>query len=282
MSSRVALVLDSTSDIPESIATERQIYVIPLHIIWGKDTLRDRVDITPAQFYDRLRQDPVLPTTSQPTPSEFAAIYRQAVEETGADSVLTLTISSDLSGTYASAVQAVKMVDFPVQVVDLRSASMATTIPALQVKDALDAGATLQEAAKLAHSLAGRTNLFFTLNTLEYLHKGGRIGGAQRLIGTALNIKPILTVIDGKVEAKESIRTRKRALSRLLDILEEVVDPSKPMQIGILHGQAPEDASWLEDEIRRRYSPERLFKTQVGAVIGVHTGPGAVGFAVTQ
>ncbi len=282
MASRIALVLDSTSDIPADIATERQISVAPLRIIWGKDALRDGIDITPAQFYTRLSSDSELPTTSQPTPAEFKHLYQDIIEKTDADSILTLTISADLSGTYASAVQAQNMVDFPVSVVDMRSVSLGITLPALMVKDALDEGASLEEATALARDLASRTDLYFTLNTLEYLHKGGRIGGAQRLIGSAFNIKPLLTLVSGKVEPKESIRTRKRALNRLIDLLAERVDDSKPFSVGILHGQAADEADWLEAEIRQRWQPERLFKTQVGAVIGVHTGPGAVGFAVTQ
>jgi DegV family protein with EDD domain len=282
VASRIALVLDSTSDMPASIVKERQIHIAPLHIIWGKDTFRDGIEITPAQFYSRLASDPVLPTTSQPTPAEFVRIYKQAVEATGADSVLALTISADLSGTYTSAIQAVNRVDFPVRVVDMRSTTLAIAMPTMQVLDAIDAGASLDDAASLAASLISRTQLVFTLNTLEYLHKGGRIGGAKRLIGTTFNIKPMLTVVDGKIEAKESIRTRKRALNRLVDILGESVQDSKPFEVGILHGQAAEEANWLEEEIRKRWEPTRLLKTQIGAVLGVHTGPGAIGFAVTQ
>lgn len=282
MTARIAVVVDSTSDIPDSIVKERQIQVAPLHIIWGKDTFRDGIDITPAQFYTRLASDPALPTTSQPTPAEFLRIYRQAVEETGAESVLALTISAELSGTYASAVQAINLVDFPVRVVDLRNASLATTLPALEVLDAIDAGASLEEAATLAASLVSRTHLFFTLNTLEYLHKGGRIGGAKRFIGTTFNIKPLLTMVDGKIEPKASIRTRKRALDHLIEVVEQTIDTSKPVALGILHGQAGEDADWLEEEARKRWQLSRLIKTQIGAVLGVHTGPGAIGFAVMQ
>lgn len=282
MTSRTALILDSTSDIPAELASQNQIAVAPLHIIWGKDTLRDGIDITPTQFYERLATDKELPTTSQPTPAEFAKLYKKVMDETGAENILVLTISAALSGTNSSAVQACTMVDFPVTVVDMRSVTMGTTIPSLMVLDALNDGATLREAAALAEHLSARTHLYFTLNTLEFLHKGGRIGGAQRLIGSAFNIKPLLMVENGKVEAKESIRTRKRALNRLVDLLAETIDESKPFSIGILHGQAEEEAEWLQEQILQRWEPQRLLKTQVGAVIGVHTGPGAVGYAVTQ
>jgi DegV family protein with EDD domain len=282
VTSRIALITDSTSDLPLNIRQERQIYVAPLHITWGKDLLKDGIDITPREFYQRLEKDPILPTTSQPTPAEFATLYQKAIDETGADSALVLTISAELSGTYSSATQAAKMVDFPVRVVDTKSVSMGHAMNLILAADAIDGGASLDEAAALAESLVPQTHLVFTLNTLEYLHKGGRIGGAQRLIGTAFNIKPLLQLVDGKIEPRESIRTRKRALSRLVDVFEEIVNPEKPLHVGILHGNAAQEAAWLEQAICDRWQPAKLISTQVGAVIGVHTGPGAVGFAVVQ
>jgi len=280
--SRFALITDSTSDLPTAIADERQIHIAPLYVIWGQDSLRDGVDITSEQFYRRLAIDPVLPTTSQPTPADFVDLFNQIRAGSDIEGILVMTISVDLSGTYTSAMQAREMVDYPVEVVDMRSISMGTALPVLQVADARDRGASLQEAAALARSLANRTPIYFTVDTLEYLHRGGRIGGARRLIGTAFSIKPVLEIANGRVEAKESIRTRKRALSRLTELYEETVDPSKTVYVGVLHGQAPDDANWLEAEILARYKPAQLIKTQLGAVIGVHTGPGTVGFALLQ
>ncbi len=282
MTARVALITDSTSDLPVDLARERQIYVAPLHILWGGDNLRDGVDMTVEQFYQRLKTDSQLPTTSQPSPAAFAELYQQARSETGADSVLVMTISADLSGTFASAQQACQMVDFPVRVVDLRTASIATGLAVFKVADARDAGASLDEATQLAQSLSTRTQLVFSLDTLEFLHRGGRIGGGRRLLGTAFNIKPILHVVDGKIEARESVRTRKRALSRLLEIINEVVDRDKPLHIALLHGNAIEEARWLEEAVRQQYEPERILVASIGAVIGVHVGPGAIGFSVLQ
>ncbi len=282
MSARIAIVTDSTSDIPKDIARERGIYVVPLHIMWGTETLRDGVDITTEQFYERLAIEPELPTTSQPTPTEFADAFQQARDETDAEGILVLTISADLSGTYSSAVQAVKMVDFPVRVVDTRVTSLGQTLCVLEAADARDQGASLEEAAALAESLVGRTLVIFTVNTLEYLHKGGRIGGAQRLIGTALNIKPILHVVNGRVEARESIRTRKRALRRLVEIFNEVVDPTRPLKVGVLHGQSADETHEMENVITTRYRPESVITAPVGCAIGTHTGPGVVGFTILQ
>ena len=282
MSARIAIVTDSTSDIPKDIAQERNIYVVPLHVLWGTETLRDGIDITPAQFYERLAREPELPTTSQPTPSEFAEAYQRVRDETDAEGILVLTISAELSGTYSSAVQAVKMVDFPVRVVDTRVTSLGQTLCVLEAADARDQGASLEEAAALAESYIGRIPIIFTLDTLEYLHRGGRIGGAQRLIGTALNIKPVLHIVDGRVEPRESVRTRKRALRRLREIFDELVDPSKPVKVGILHSKTPDEVQTLKQHITARYQPERMISTEVGCTIGTHTGPGVVGVTLLQ
>lgn len=282
MTARIALVTDSTADIPPTLAQERQVYVVPLYVIWGADNLKDGIDITPDDFFKRLPSDPILPTTSQPSPAEFAEIYQQARDETDAEAVMALTISADLSGTYASAQQATRMVDFPAYAIDLRSASIGTGLGVLEVADARDSGASPEEILALARSLPARIRLYFLLGTLEYLHKGGRIGGARRFLGTALNIKPILQIRDGRVEAHESVRTRKRAFSRLVEIFWEVIDPARPLRVGVLHSAAEEDADALGKAIVERCQPTSLVKTQVGATIGVHAGPGAVGFAVLQ
>jgi DegV family protein with EDD domain len=282
VTARIALVTDSTCDLPVALAEDRQFYIASLHIMWGQDNLKDRIDIVPEQFFERLAGDSELPTTSQPTPAAFADLYQQAIDETGAEAVLAMTISSDLSGTYASAQQAAKMVDFPVETVDLRTASIATSLSLLRIADLRDQGASLAEATALAQSYATRTKLVFFVDTLEYLHKGGRIGGARRLLGTALNIKPVLHIVNGQIEARESVRTRKRAMNRLIDIFGTEIDPDQPLHVGILHGQAKDDAHRLEEVIQKRWQPDSVLVSEIGSVIGVHTGPGPVGFAILQ
>ncbi len=276
------LITDSTADLPHSLAAERRLYVAPLHILWGQDNLKDGVDITIEQFHARLATEPELPTTSQPSPNEFAELYQQARDETDAQAVLVMTISADLSGTYSSAVQAVRMVDFPVRVVDVRTVSVGTGLAVLKVAEARDEGATLDEATRLAESLTTRTRLIFTLDTLEYLHKGGRIGGARHLLGTALNIKPILQVVDGKIEPRESVRTRKKAVTRLAEICQEEIDPAKPTYIAVLHSRAFNEAQALAAAITEHHQPAYLIVAEVGPTIAVHAGPGAVGFALLQ
>ncbi|MFC1959952.1 DegV family protein [Chloroflexota bacterium] len=277
-----AIVTDSTADLPVDIQQERQIYIAPLHVLWGTDDFEDGVDITRDQFFDRLATDPELPTTSQPTPAAFVELYKKAIAETGAEGVLVLTISAHLSGTYASAIQAGGMVDFPVEVVDLRTVSIPTGLGVLKMADARDEGASLEEAVALARTLPDQLKLVFALDTMKYLHKGGRIGGGKRLLGAALNIKPILHIEDGKIDAYDSVRTRKRVSKRLIEILADHIDENKSIHIAILHSRVPEEAEKLKATIEARWTVERMVVTEVGSVIGVHVGPGALGFALLQ
>lgn len=282
MATHFALVTDGTSDLTDALARQHQITIVPQHVIWGGETLKDRVDITIEDFYRRLATDPELPKTSQPSPAEFAAAFQRVRDETGAGAVLAPVISSELSGTYSSAQQAAKMVDFPVHAIDTRTASMAQGLIVLALADARDAGASAEEAVALAHRSIARSQVLFTVKTLEYLHRGGRIGGARRLLGTMLDIKPILHVQDGRIEALESVRTRKRALSRLVELLASLRDPARPLRIGVLHGDAPEEVEALAAEIKTRFQPQFITVGAICAAIGVHTGPGVIGFGMLQ
>jgi len=275
---KIAIVADSTCDLPAAMAAERGIVITPLHIIWGDQTYTDGINITSEQFYQRLVRDPKLPKTSQPAPGEFADKFRLAREKHNADAVVCVTISKKLSGTYASAEAARNLVDFPVEVVDSLTGSIAMGFVALVAADARDQGASLQEIVKTAQDSALRTQMLFAPNTLEFLHRGGRIGGAKRLIGTALNIKPILHVKDGAVEALESVRTRKRVVSRLIEIGTQYRD-RRPLWLGVPHTNPP-DLQLFLDELRNTIQPDRLITSLACPPIGVHIGPEALGLAI--
>ncbi len=282
MTARFALVTDTTADIPPALAEERQIYMIPQVIVWGRETLRDGIDITSPAFYERLATAKEMPTTSRPAPTDLAALWQRARDETGAESVVMLSVSAEVSGTISSCQEAVKMVDFPVHVLDTRTISLALGLTVLRTADARDEGLEPEAAITLARQLAGDSRALFSPGTLEFLHRGGRIGGAQHLIGTALSIKPILHLVDGRVEALENIRTRKRALNRLLELVEESRDPAKPLYIGVVHGSAPEEAQQLAGQIEQRWQPELLLQGWVSPSIGVHAGPGVIGVMLVQ
>jgi DegV family protein with EDD domain len=282
LAARIAIVTDSTADIPADLAQERQIYTIPMQIIWGKETLRDGIDISSEEFYQRLASATDLPTTSHPPLNDFVQVYNRARDETGAEAVLLLTISSRLSGTFNAGRQAAKMTGFAVHVVDTRTGSMAHGLTALALADARDEGISPTEAVKLAPQIAARTKMIFALDTLEFLWRSGRVSHLKWLIASALRIKPILHVKDGGLALLEQVRTRKRMLERLLEIFVEVVDRSRPLRVGVLHGNAPAEMQALLAAIQTRFSPALLIQNTVCAPVGVHTGPGSLGFAILQ
>ena len=284
MAPRFALITDTTADLSDALCKEHNIYMIPQIIIWGREVLIDTVNVTSAQFYNRLKSTNDIPTTSRPVPVDTAELFKRAREETGAEDIVVLTVSEKVSGTYSSALEAQRMVDFPehIHILDTRSVTLALGMITLRVAEARDQGATAAEAIELARTLSANSHALFSPGTLEFLHRGGRIGAARHLIGTALSIKPILHLVDGQVEALENVRTRKRALKRMIELVEEQVDPTKPLYIGIMHGDAPAEAAQLGAEIQQRWQPALFLESWVSPSIGVHVGPGVIGISFVQ
>nr|MBN1228562.1 DegV family protein [Anaerolineae bacterium] len=275
---KIGIITDSTSDIPREFVGQYNLYVIPQVLIWGTEEYRDNVTITPAEFYTRLATDPVTPTSSQPVARDFVDLYHKVKEE-GAEELVVIVLSNQLSGTLISARQAVEMVDFPVHVVDSLGVSIGLGFQVLAAARARDAGANIQGILAAAQQVRESSHLYFSLDTLEYLHRGGRIGGAAKLVGTALQLKPMLTVdfSTGRIDAAERTRTRAKAIQRMVDVFFEHLDTAKPMHIAVLHGNALEEANNLLATVQERCDPAELFLTSVSPVIGVHSGPGALG-----
>jgi DegV family protein with EDD domain len=282
MRPQFAIVTESTADIPPSLAAERQIFTTPMHIYWDGVDLRDGVDIDPIAFYERLTTSRSHPTTSQPTLPEFAETFQRAREVTGAAAAIVLTMSAKLSGTYNAACQAAEMVGFPVYPVDSRTGSLAHGLAALALADARDQGISEQEGVSLAHQLAARTKMVFALDTLEYLYRSGRVSNLKRLLGTALQIKPILHVQDGGITLLEQVRTRQRQIRRLFQLFEEMVDATQPLRVGILHGNSFDEMNEFVTRVTNHFNPIQLVTNTVCAPVGVHTGPGSLGFAILQ
>lgn len=276
--SKVAIVTDSTATIPEDLRLQYDVHVLPQVLIWGEETLLDGVDIQPDEFYQRLETDPVHPKTSQVTPAAFKEKYSELLE--GDREVLAILVSRKLSGTIESATQAL---DFfpgaPIEIVDSQSVAMALGFQVLAAARAVEEGASLQEAKAVAEQSTSHTGVVFAVDTLEYLHRGGRIGGGARFLGTALNIKPILEVQDGKVEAVERVRTRKKSLNRLVELIEDRAGGRKPVRLATLHANAAEEAKVLLDETSQRLDAVESVFTEVSPVVGTHAGPGTVGLA---
>ena len=277
--SKVAVVTDSTAYLSKELVTAYGITVVPLVVIWGDEELLDNVDIGPEEFYERLSTAQVMPSTSQVTIQTFADTFKKLHAE-GYD-ILTVVISSALSGTMDSAIQAKKLVpDANIALVDSQSTSLPLAFMALAAARAAKRGASLQECVQVVEAVRAHTQVFFAVETLEFLHRGGRIGGASRFLGTALGLKPILYLEDGKVEALEKVRTTKRAHGRLVELINEGVNGKSPINfVGVVHAASEETATQLMNDVEEKFNPHELMLASISPVIGTHTGPGTLGIA---
>lgn len=276
----VALFTDSTSSIPSDLIERYNIVVVPLHIIWGAEDMLDGIEITTQQFYHRLPKDPIHPKTSQPNPTQFVEAIEKA-KEAGAKEVLIVTISTALSKTFNSASQAKELVDIPVHLFDSKFSGMAQGWQLVAAARAQEAGGDSTAMLAAAEKARQHMTLVLTVDTLEYLHKGGRIGGAAKLFGTALNLKPQLYVDreTGTIQPGEKTRTRKKSLDSVYKAFFDGMDTQQPMHLTVHHAAAAEEAEMIASRIQADYKPRELNITDLPPVIGVHVGPGALGIA---
>ena len=276
--SKVAIVTDSSPYIPKEIIEENHIHVVPLTVIWGEENFYDGVDITPVEFYQRLDKAKVMPSTSQPSVADFEVLFRKLHLE-GYD-ILAILISEDLSGTISSATQAKKLLpDAKIEIVNSETLAMALGFQVLAVARAANQGASLEECKRLAEDNKNRCGVIFVVDTLEFLHRGGRIGTAKRFMGTLLNVKPILSIEGGKIIPLDSVRTQKKALMAIIDIIDERTRGHKNIRLSSLHANDPETAQFILDEALKRIPTVEQVFSEVSPMIGTHTGPGAVGLA---
>ncbi len=276
--SKIALVTDSTAYIPKDLLEKYKITVAPQVVIWGDQTYEDGVDIQINEFYERLSQATVMPSTSQATIASFEKIFRRLLEEGYA--ILAIVISDKLSGTMNSAIQAREMFpNAPIELFDSQAVAMALGFQVLSVARALEDGADMAELVQVAQKASQHTGVIFVADTLEFLHRGGRIGTGKRYLGSALKIKPIFELRDGQLEALEQVRTRKKSLLRLVELLEERTAGKSPVRLAALHANAYEDAKELLSMATERIqSVENVF-SEVSPAVGTHAGPGTVGLA---
>lgn len=277
MKRKVAIVTDSTANLPEALLEEYGIQVIPLTVNWAGESLLDGVDIQVDAFYRRLQTAKEMPTTSQPSVGQFIEFF-QNVSAT-ADSIVGIFISEALSGTMDSARSAAQdLADIPIELVDSKSAAMGLALIVTMAARLANDGLDYQDIAQRARALVPKIRLLFVVDTLEFLHRGGRIGGAQRLVGSVLSIKPILHLVDGKIESFESVRTKKKAVARLMSVVGES-GWGPQMHYGVLDAMAPDTADMMFDDIKSHGEPAELLRGGISPVIGTHIGPGAVGVA---
>ncbi len=272
-SANTAIVLDSTADFPDAAQRFPNWRVVPLYVNFGDESYRDGVDMTAEEFYARLPSATTLPTTSQPTPADFKAAY----DELGAyERILSIHIAASLSGTFQSAGLAA---DERVRTIDSETASAAIAMLALAIQRRLDRGTTDEAVDALVARYKERHGLLFTVDTLEFLARGGRIGRAKAFAGELLNVKPILSIREGEVVPVKRVRGNRKAFQEFVEALESQTDDGADLRIGIAHADAPERMAELEKMVRDLRPQATIeLETTLGAVIGAHAGPGTVGF----
>ncbi len=265
-----AIVTDSTTSLPKGVRERPNVRVVPLSFSFGPEqTFTDKIDLTEADFYEKLEKSSVFPTTSQPPIGAFVEAYEALPAY---DDVLVLTLSRKLSGTYDSAVSAAGMVDRSVEVVDTKSVEIGSGLILLEALHVVDGGGTFEEVKRAVEAAIRHCRVLFAVGTLEYLEKSGRIGRAQRLLGTALDIRPVLSVEDGEVVPHKRARGRRRQMATILQEAKPAAEAGRPLAYG--HVNAPEPLAELRQALGKG-----SFAAEIGGVVGSHVGPGAYGVA---
>ncbi|NLT95214.1 MAG: DegV family protein [Clostridia bacterium] len=277
--SKIRIVTDSTADLPIELIKKYNITVVPLRVNFGSESYLEGVELTTEDFYKKLIDGDKLPTTSQPSPGDFAKVYQQLSRE-GVEEIFSIHISKELSGTYQSAVLAKSMVeekDLKITVIDSQLVCMGLGLVVLNAAQAAKENKSSEEIAMIISKVQKEMNTFFVVDTLDYLQKGGRIGKASSLLGTLLNIKPILTIKEGQVHAYDKIRGRGKALDKLIEIAEQK-SGSQRIQCAIVHANSLETALKLREKVASRLNCTEIIISNIGAVVGTHVGPGTIAF----
>ncbi len=273
----VKIVTDSTADLPEELVKELGITVVPVYVRFGDKVYRDRVDISEDEFYERLTHDPVHPNTTQPTPQDFVDVYQKLSQE--ADGIISIHVTSKLSGTCNSALMAKDMMETkcPIEVVDSETLSMSMGLIVIAAATAAKAGESMDKVVAEAKQAIPKMHLLFLLDTLEYLKRGGRIGKAKALLGSILSVKPVLTLKDGELVPAGQVRTRAKGMDKLFEFVKEVADIQ---DLAVVYNTTPDEAQALAERIGSVFDKEKIRMARLGPGLGVHGGPGAMVVAI--
>ncbi len=275
---KIVVVTDSSAYIPPEAGAGLNIAVIPLWLLWEGKGYQDGVDMFPEEFYRRLKAAGTLPTSSQPSAQEFGDFYQKVAED--ADGIVSVLVSSKISGTIASAeAAALEHPELDVRIVNSYSSAMGLGLTVLAAARAAGQGGSVEEVVAAAQDMRERVHTLFVVDTLEYLHKGGRISGGKRLLGSALNIKPILHFEEGQIRPLAQARTKRKALKQLLDIVQERLGGKGMQEVAIMDVDAAGEGNSVAEMVRERFKPHVLHRTAVSPVVGTHVGPGTVGIA---
>ena len=276
--SKIAIITDSTAYLSSETVERYGIHVLPLKVHWGGETFLDNVDIHPETFYEDLEQTEWLPTTSQPSMQEFHNLFEEIAPDV--DAILVILISSGISGTVGSAMSAAQEFSIvPVEVIDSHLTSVGLALVVKKAAQMIEAGVDFGEIVRQVRITTASVKTYFVVDTLKYLHKGGRIGGASRYVGTALKIKPILTLTpDGRIDALEKVRTKKKALQRVIRIANKIAGKGKIIG-GVVHAKNPGMANHFQEIVCESLTVKELCIYELSPVIGTHVGPGTLGLA---
>lgn len=272
---KVKIVTDSLADIPPQVARALHITTVPCIVRFGDEEFHDRVDLFPSEFYQRLTSSPTLPATSQPDPGVFEKIYRDLAHDT--DQILAIHTISSLSGIYnASRIAAESIPNVHIELIDSGQVTMALGWIVIHAARAAQEGATLDEIRAVVKDVLPRAHIIAMLNTLEYAKRGGRLGKGAALVGTLLNVKPLLSIVNGEIVPVENVRTQKRALERLV----EIALGSGPIQdLAVIHAAGQDLAARIKESLSETFPADHILMSEAGPVLGTHVGPGAVGIA---
>jgi len=277
--SRIAIVTDSSVNVPAGVREECGMHVVPLNTIFNGEVFRDGIDITPTRFYELLRAASELPTTSQPSTGDFVEVYSRLSQE--ADAIVSIHLSELLSGTIKSALSARELVnDIPIEIIDSRSVSLGLGFVVTAAARAIQEGRSLPEVVEAIQQLIPKTNIIFVVDTLKYLHMGGRIGGASAMLGSALKIKPLLHIHEGEVSPLERVRSKSRATERMLEIMAERLqaeDGDGVLRAAVVHADREDEALELLEQVLSRFQPAESYLTDLTPAVGTHVGPGTLG-----
>ncbi len=276
---KIAVVTDSVATIPPHLVKQHNIYVAPVHIIWDKVDYRDGMDLQTGEFYTRLRKSKTLPTTSSAIQGEFIQIFESLQGKV--DGIVVVALTGALGAACNSALNAKELVKgVPVEVIDTRTAFMAQGFAAIAAAQVAAAGGKMADVLKAAENVFSKAHVFWAMDTLEYLRKGGRVSLPQAVLASWLQVKPITGLNkEGKVEPLARVRTRAKVIDKLIELMNERVTGNSPLHVSVLHGDAAEEAGKLEQVVNARYKPVELIRSEISPVIGTHTGPGTLGLA---
>jgi DegV family protein with EDD domain len=277
----IKIVTDSTAYLSEATVRQHDLRIVPLCVHFGEEAFREGVELSHKDFYTRLKAAPVLPTTSQPSAGEFYEVFKELVD--AGHEVVALTISSKLSGTWNSAMAAKEMLPgAAISVIDSLSTALGLQLMLAATVEAIHAGASRQQIVDQVEEIKAKIHVLFVVDTLEYLAKGGRIGNAKAFMGTLLKVKPILVLQDGAIEPLEQVRSKQKAQARMLELVDEYVgDKGVQAKVAICGALVPDEVSALSRELVGRLGCAQPLISEIGPVIGTHTGPGVIGVAVS-